>query len=180
MRRILFTICNPNSATTLREKESAPFTGSTEIFICRSALEGSGFSTPYSYGLPKAQETPYEWDQDGYFISLPYVPKGLEKPPVDNDPARRWLQAISIHMRARRPYSMTLDGPLFLSLCFVYPLPKRENRHRCPATRPALQSLANCILWAGDQTLWFDHAQVLEMHLSKRYSEHPHTEEKST
>lgn len=173
MRRIIFT----QTSTPIAMKEHLsviPFRGSTKIYVCKHVPFGCAMGESFTQAFPQGQVTAHRWEDTGYYIELDYVPPPQGRPRVTTtgtyNPNQADLDALHWQMKAKRPFSHTLEGPLLVMIHFTYPKPARP-KYSCPATRPDLDNRIKLVLDAGNGCLWFDDAQIVELHSSKSYSD---------
>ena len=168
MHRIVFS----TTVTKPRLIKEETFKGCTKIFLCKAAPFGCPMGESYTQGFPAGQVTPHKWSDEGYYLELPYIPKPKTRPRVTQNgtynPHQSEIEAMHWQLKAQRPFQQTLEGPLLLMMHFIYPAAARP-KYSAPASRPDIDNLTGNVLDAGNGCLWFDDAQIVELHVSKSY-----------
>lgn len=124
-----------------------------------------------SEGHEVTGESPFLWEEKVHIFEIPYVPKPQSRPRVTSkgtyNPDAKEIEALHWQLKAQRKVD-TLEGPLAVTIVFVYPNPQR--RKMCaPATRPDVDNLAKKILDSANNCIWFDDSQIVELRVIKRY-----------
>jgi Holliday junction resolvase RusA-like endonuclease len=97
------------------------------------------------------------------------------------DPSKEYKQALQWQMRPYAPKE-PLEGPVKVHIHFYMPMPKDVTAPKrrqmingiiVPCKRPDLDNLAYSVTNAMNELIYADDSQIIDLTLSKRYSENP-------
>lgn len=84
---------------------------------------------------------------------------------------------VKWQLRSRMLGRDPLDGPLRVDLIFIFPVPK-SRRNRKEIYHSVKPDIDNCIKWildAGNEILWHDDKQIVNVYSIKIYGDNPRT-----
>ena len=124
---------------------------------------------------------------EGYFYRVLGVPRPLQRPRFSRnrvyDSQKGEKEEFATLVKAQHVHDGPFTGPLFLEICFYFPIPTYLSRAKMAALPGTFHDkrpdLSNCIKFVEDalnEIIYLDDAQISVICSSKRYSELPRTE----
>lgn len=111
-------------------------------------------------------------------MTIPVRPVGKARPRVTKSghaytPDKTQLAEDNIKIYLRAHNAHRFDGPLEVALKFSFKKPKSAPADRTfPSVKPDIDNLVKLVLDSSNGILWNDDAQVVDLHVYKRYSLH--------